>query len=232
MSATHNSRRVALTYRLDPAVAALVLPASARARIVRGSAVGVALVAPAERSRSRRFPLGLSMATCVRGVIAEWREGSRSDGAVRCGLHVLRRDVDARWLGPARGLSLPGSIHGARFEAELGTDEVRLVVEPWDGRARVEFLGQPVPEWPRPSLFQGSMEAASLMGIRCGSVQPLGKVRASDTWFDGSKRFPAGCAEFDSAMVIQDLVSLWRERRDARLHSRPLASLAADAAPA
>lgn len=231
MRATQISRRVALTYRLDPTVAALLLPAGARARLVRGSAVGVALVAPPERGRSLRFPLGLSLATCVHGVIAEWRDGSRSDGIVRAGLHVLRRDVDARWLGPARSLPLPGSIHGARFQAEIGLHEVRLLVEPRDGRARVDFLGQPVPEWPRASLLQGAADAAFLLGMRCGSVQPLGKVRVADSWFDASKRFPAGCAEFDSAMVIQDLASLWRERHNVHFQARPFAG-AADAAPA
>lgn len=175
----------------------------------------------------RSLRLGWPVASCVHGILTD-----RSEGPRRSGLTVLRRDVDLRWLGPASGLSLPGSIHGARFEADWSAEEVRITVQPKDERAEVELLARPVPTWPKPSLFHGASEAAQQLGLRPGSVQPLGVVRAEDSWFESTSRFPSGCAELDSAVGIQDLVSLWSGRHNGRRSSRRFAAPAAEAAPA
>ena len=234
------SRRIALVYRLDPTSAGAALPVGLRPKLVRGKGVGVAVVTRYEKVRPRALPaaLGISLATCVHGVLARWEAG----GIQRDGMCVLRRDVDSRWLGPASSLVLPGVGSGARLAIAEDFPEIEFTVTGIDGGLYLEGLGTQAPQWPADSVFQGMREAAELtqlvdgqyvaprgvtprsrgrldsyalssQGAGPGVPEALAMVRVQDSWFTGSPRFPAGCAEFDSALIVRDMSCLWHARR-------------------
>ncbi|MFT7678069.1 MAG: hypothetical protein ACI8QC_002055 [Planctomycetota bacterium] len=224
----HAASRIALAYGLDPVMATRALPEGMRAKLVRGKALGVVLITRFSKLRPRAWPvsIGISISTCAHAVLAQWEHA----GVQRAGLCVLRSDVDSRWLGPARGLVLPGVTHSARFHIRDEGHEFEVGVHSVDGTLEVEAAGLCVPELPTSSLFRSQREAADLLGL-CGgefvtspgpgklephsldaeggavSACDLGRVRAS--WFEDSGPFPAGCAEFDSALVVRDLACIW-----------------------
>lgn len=225
----HAASRIALAYGLDPVVATRALPEGMRAKVVRGKALGVVLVTRFSKLRPRAWPvsIGISISTCTHAVLAQWE----STGAQGVGLCVLRSDVDSRWLGPARGLVLPGVTHSARFHLRDEGHEFELGIHSLDGKVEVQARGLSVPELPKSSLFANRREAADLLGL-CGGefvsspapgkLEPYsldaegGAVSACDvaavraSWFEDSGPFPAGCAEFDSALVVRDLACIWR----------------------
>lgn len=225
----HAASRIALAYGLDPVVATRALPEGMRAKVVRGRALGAVLVTRFSKLRPQAWPVsvGISISTCTHVVLASWE----LDGVRRTGLCVLRSDADSRWLGPARSLALPGVTHSARFRIEDEGHEFELGVRSMDGKVEVQAKGLSVPELPTSCLFGNQREAADLLGLRGGefvsspapgklepysldveggAVSACDMAGASASWFEDSSTFPAGCAEFDSALVVRDLACVWR----------------------
>lgn len=203
---TRVARRIVLVSALDLDLADAILPRGFKAKPLRGLAVGVTQVVRTEPLKAGRLPIALTPAlwSCSHGILIQ-----RSSNRGRRGyFRSMRRDIDARWLGPASGLTLPGGIHGARFTVDDQPDEFELRVETLDGQANVEVLGCPDQRWPMSALFRTGREASEELGMPKGAVSALGIARARDAWFRDHARFPYGSAELDSAFLIRDLCTV------------------------
>ena len=109
-------RRILINYRIDPAVAARILPAPFRPQIVDGVALGgVCLIPPRGHPPARAPGAGRALLR-GRGPPLRGRVGRRGRPASR--RLIPRRDTDS-WVNLAVGGRLfPGAHHRARFDID------------------------------------------------------------------------------------------------------------------
>lgn len=211
-------RRLLISYRVDPEVAASLLPAGFRPRIIDGSAVAGVCVLGLESVRpswsSSRW--GLRSENAAHRIAVEW---DGPDG-VEQGVFIFERHSSAWHPVLFGGRLFPGVHRRARFRIEESGDRYAFTMEAAGHSltADVEVVG----EWSS-TLFASIDEASDF--YRSGRVgwSPARDRRrvepvalASDTWkVEGARlhhlrssffeALPAGAAVFDSVVVMRDL---------------------------
>jgi Uncharacterized conserved protein (COG2071) len=229
-------RRILLNYRVHPDVAARVLPEPFRPQLVRGVAMaGVCLIRLAGvRLRGLPARVGLTSENAAHRFAVEWDEG----GAARHGVYIPRRDTSS-WLNELVGGRLfPGEHHGARFHVVEGDDHFHVGVASEDGEVRVEVDARRAERLPAGSVFRSIEEASRFFeagSVGCSDtrragefdaielhcpgfrVAPLHGERASSSFFEDHRRFPAGSVELDSALLMQGLAHEWHARPSVRV---------------
>ncbi len=223
-------RRLLLSYRVEPEVAASLLPAGFRPQIVDGSAVAGVCVLGLEAIRPSwaRGHWGLRSENAAHRVAVEW---DSADG-VQNGVFIVGRHSSAWHPVVFGGRLFPGVHRRARFEIDEGGDRYAVTMDAGEHSltADVEVGGA----WTS-SLFASVDDASEF--YRAGR---LGWSRArggrgvesvaltADAWRVESARLhsvsssffdalPAGSAVFDSVVVMRDLPLVLSDMRDARV---------------
>lgn len=212
-------RRLLISYRVDPDVAASLLPEGFRPQLVDGSALAGVCVLGLEAIRPRWFAprWGLRSENAAHRIAVEWDgpEGTEQ------GVFIFERHSSAWHPVLFGGRLFPGVHHRARFTTREGSGRYALTMDAGAHSiaADVEVGG----EWT--SSFFDSVDEASEF-YRAGrigwsyrhdgrEVEPV--ALASDEWaVEGARlhslrssffdALPEGAAVFDSVVVMRDLL--------------------------
>lgn len=224
-------QRVLVNVRLDPGVAASLLPAPLRPRLVGGAAVAGICLLWLESVRPAGLPArtGLRSANAAHRIAVEWDEGPEPGHGVFIPRH---RHTDSALTALAGGRLFPGVHERARLHRTAGADrvDVRLL-----GATEVTLTGAVADRLPTGSVFAdvdaataffardstgwsagrrpGTLEGVELVAERF-ELAPLDVASMRSTFF---ARFPAGSASFDSALLMRPTAARWRALRPWRV---------------
>lgn len=215
-------RRLLLSYRLDPEVAADWLPAGLRPQLVDGSAVaGVCLIAlRSVRPAWLRADVGVRAESAAHRIAVEWTH----DGVSRTGVYIRERHSAS--LGPVLGGGriFPGPQTLARFRLDESDDRIRIAMTSRTENVSVDArIGGAWSSglWAGPEEAAAFYEGGSLgwsprrRGSELDALEvvagewrfdPVTVDRVNSSWIDG---MPHGSAVFDSALVVRDVVTRW-----------------------
>lgn len=220
-----------MNYHVDADVLAGIVPPPFRPQLVGGKGIaGVCLI----RLSQIRPPLtprsiGLSFENAAHRVAVEWMK----DGELRQGVWIPRRDTSSRLTALLGGRLFPGTQHHARFRVQESEGCYSIAVDSDDRQTHVLVEARLASRLPPGSVFSSLREASDFFErgsvgysnrSRPGSfdgmelwtsswkVQPLEATRVESSFFDDVARFPAGTAEFDCALLMQQVEHEWRER--------------------
>ncbi|MCT4356720.1 DUF2071 domain-containing protein [Streptomyces sp. Je 1-79] len=221
-------RRLLVNYRVEPEVAARLLPEGLRPQVVRGHAVaGICLLRLGSvRPAWAPAAVGLRSENAAHRIAVEW---DGPDG-VETGVYIPRRDTASlvnRWAG---GRVFPGEHGHADFEVSESPDTVRVAFATRDGGTRVDVTAEITAELEGSGLFAGLDEASAFFrggakgwsATRTGSrldgmelrtdawhIEPGRVLSARSSFFEDTDRFPSGSAELDSVLVMRQVPVRW-----------------------
>ncbi|MFJ6796986.1 DUF2071 domain-containing protein [Streptomyces sp. NPDC091268] len=221
-------RRLLVNYRVEPEVAARLLPAGMRPQLVGGRAVaGICLLRLGD-TRPRWAPAG----TGVRSENAAHRISVEWDGpdGVEAGVWIPRRDSGSRLNVLAGGRLFPGAHGSAAFEVRETPREVGVAYATKDGSTRVRVEARVTDELRGSRLFGDLAQASEFfrqgdrgysparvegrldgmqLHTRAWRVEATEVTRAESSFFEDPERFPPGTAQFDCALLMRDVPVEW-----------------------
>lgn len=224
-------RRILANYRVRPEALSRVLPPPFRPKTIHGWGVAGICLIRLRGVRPRGAPafVGLSSENSAHRIAVEWDQ----DGKTREGVYIPRRDTSSRLNTLLGGRFFPGEHHRARFRVQEGGGRYSVVIDADDGAMHAAVVGQVAERLPSTSIFRSLDEASAffergslgysvtarkdqydgleLKTFRWG-VRPLEIERIESSFFDDAGRFPPGTAEFDSALLMQDVEHEWHGR--------------------
>lgn len=220
------ARRILLTYALDPATAAALLPPPFRPDLSLGPALGGVCLLRLRAVRPAFVPLraGLAVESVAHRLAVEWD----TPEGMATGVYVFRRDVDSVLAARL------GGMHRAVFGVVEGGGRYSLAAQSRDGAMSVAFTGERAEALPAGSVFTGPDSASAF--FRCASIGhspardgvghsalrlvtppwralPVRADYVQSSFFEDRSRFPAGTAVFDSAIVMHDVPARWEPVR-------------------
>lgn len=233
-------RRMLVNYRVDPTVAARVLPAPFKPKLVDGYAIaGICLIRLKQiRPAFSCLPIGVSSENAAHRFAVQWQSDATTsqdiDAANHEGVYIPRRDSSSRLNALLGGRLVPGIHRHARFDVRESGSALRVGFKSDDGTAHVEVEANVVSHWPRGSVFASLAEAsrffeAGSLGysatsdpsrhegieLRCKewSVEPLHVTKVHSSYFEDTTLFPTGSAIFDCALLMRNVAHEWHPRR-------------------
>lgn len=232
-------RRILVNYRVDPAVAAAVLPAPFRPLLVNGSAMaGICLIRLKQiRPAALPLPIGIGSENAAHRFAVEWD----ADGERRTGVFIPRRDTSSRLNALVGGRIFPGVHHHARFEVHETDDRLSVAFRSDDGAASIAVMARPAGGLPADSVFASAAEASAFfeagslgysatgepgrfdgLELCCDewTVTPLAVEAVRSAYFEDETRFPPGSVTFDHALLMRGVPHEWHAREElCREHS-------------
>jgi hypothetical protein len=230
-------RRLLLNFRVDPDVAARLVPPPFRPNVSTGVAIaGICLIRLIEL-RPRGVPRGLGITTesAAHRFAVEW--DSDDGGQNGHGVFIPRRETNSRLSVLLGGRAFPGEHHRARFDVTETEDRYDITLRSVDGRNRVSVRAHRHDEMPDDSIFVDIDEASDFFrrdalgysptrepdrydGLELQAahwhIDPLAVDDVASTFFDDRSVFPAGSVEFDCALSMRRTQARWRSQPHAR----------------
>lgn len=215
-------RRLLVSYRVDPIVAATLIPNPFRPQTVDGSAVaGVCMIGLQSVRPGWLTPkIGFRTENVAHRIAVEWDE----NGLTRTGVYIVERHSSSLLPVIAGGRLFPGVQKHARFELDETASRFRVDMSAPETQVSVDI--ELAAEWTS-TLFP-TVEAASAFHengsvgwspTRDGSgVEPLqltskqwavepGRVHSIHSSF--FEALPTGSATLDSVVIMRDLPFFW-----------------------
>jgi hypothetical protein len=222
-------RRILANYRVDPEVAASIIPGNFRPKLHNGSAVAGICLIRLEEVRPKGLPrlIGISSENSAHRIAVEWGEGNE----VKQGVFIPRRDTDSRLNSWTGGRIFPGVHRLSTFTVEDAGDEISIRISASDhATPLVEIRATISDSLPETSIFP-SLESSSaffeggcigysarpdspiLDGLRLDaekwSVAPLEVRHIRSAYFDDLAIFPSDSIRFDHALLMRDIPHEW-----------------------
>ncbi len=237
-------RRILVNYRIDPDVAARVLPAPFRPKIQAGYAMaGICLIRLKDiRPAFLPWNPGLGSENAAHRFAVQWeQQGERLEG-----VYVPRRDTSSRLNAMAGGRVFPGVHHRARFNVTETPDRLEVSVTSHDHTCHVSVEGTVTDCLPAASVFTSIGEASQFfeagslgysatrdagrfdgIELHCQNwaVQPMRVDQVASSYFSDSSVFPADSVTFDHALLMRGIDHHWRSRKTLCGESASVASL-------
>lgn len=222
-------RRILLNYRIDPEVAAPLIPAPYRLKLCAGKAIGGICLIRITNIRPRYAPpiIGLSSENAACRFAVEW---DTQDG-VREGMFIPHRDTSSRLSSFLGGTILPGPYSHAHFIVYESFDELFVEMRTrTSDKPSLVVQGHIAARLPHTSIFPSLDAAAEFFahhtagytdgaaprefdGMKLPSrewqVIPLDITCIRSAYFDDTTRFPEGSIHFDSALLLRGVVTEW-----------------------
>jgi Uncharacterized conserved protein (COG2071) len=221
-------RRVLVNYRVDPEVAARLLPTPLRPQLVNGWAVaGICLIRLGRLRPSRvRGWAGMRTENAAHRVAVEWD----AMGGRQTGVYIPRRDSNSVVTVLAGGRLFPGEHHRASFDVHETARSIQVAFASADGTAHVsvdirvteQLLGSALfadlreaSEFFRRSSagFSATRDSARLEGLELRPdrwvVEPAEVISVRSSFFTDAHLFPPGSAVIDCALLMRDLPVTW-----------------------
>jgi hypothetical protein len=217
-----------VNYRVDPEVAASLLPSPLRPQLVNGWAVAGICLIRLGRLRPNWAPgwAGLRTENAAHRVAVEW-DGV---GGRQTGVYIPRRDSDSVVTVLAGGHFFPGEHHRASFDVRETARELHVAFRSTDRTAHVS-VDIAVSQQLQGSVlfadlreasdffqagsagFSATRDSGKLDGLEMRAarwvVEPT-EVRAVRSSFFGDARlFPPGSATIDCALLMRDIPVTW-----------------------
>jgi hypothetical protein len=221
-------RRLLVNYRVDPEVAARLLPEPMRPELVNGWAVAGICLIRLGRLRPSWMPgwAGMRTENAAHRIAVEWD----APGGRRSGVYIPRRDSDSVATVLAGGRLFPGEHHRANFDVRETDRDLHVAFASTDGTARVSIDIRVAQQLRGSALFPGLRDASDF--FRHGSagfsatrdrgrldglelradrwvVEPAEVRSVSSSFFDDARLFPPGSATLDCALVMRDIPAAW-----------------------
>ncbi len=223
-------RRLLVNFRVDPEVAARLLPGPFRPKTHRGHALAGICLIRLEGIRLGWLPrwAGLASENAAHRFAVEWDDSTT--GQPREGVYIPRRDTSL-WLNHlAGGRLFPGEHHRADFAVTDDGNRIDLSARARDGGMALEVRARVGDALPASSCF-GSLASASaffetgslgysatreghrLDGITLTTeswqVRPLTVEHVASSYFADEALFPPGSAVLDHALLMRDITHRW-----------------------
>jgi len=221
-------RRLLVNYRVDPDVAATLLPAPLRPKLVNGWAVAGICLIRLGRLRPSRLPgwAGMRTENAAHRIAVEW-DGT---GGRQSGVYIPRRDSDSMATVLAGGRLFPGEHHRASFDVRETARDLHVAFASTDRTARVSIDVRVALRLQGSALFAGLRDASEFfrhgsagfsatrdgdrldgLELRAGRwvVEPAEVLAVSSSFFDDARRFPPGSATLDCALLMRDIPATW-----------------------
>jgi Uncharacterized conserved protein (COG2071) len=221
-------RRLLVNYRVDPEVAASLLPAPLRPQLVNGWAVAGICLIRLGQLRPSWAPgwSGMRTENAAHRVAVEW-DGI---GGRQRGVYIPRRDSDSAVTVLAGGRLFPGEHHRASFDVRETAKELHVAFASTDRTAHVSVDIRVAQRLPGSALFADLREASDF--FRGGSagfsatrdsgrldglemradrwvVEPTELGGVCSSFFDDACLFPPGSATIDCALLMRDIPVTW-----------------------
>jgi len=221
-------RRLLVNYRVDPEVAARLLPVPLRPQLVNGWAVAGICLIRLRRLRPSGVPgwAGLRTENAAHRVAVEWDE---ADGP-RSGVYLPRRDSDSAATVLAGGRLFPGEYHYASFVVRETAQQFHVAFASTDGTTSATVDARLARRLEGSALFADTQAASHffrhgsagfsarrqgrrLDGMRLmadrWAIEPAQVSAVSSSFFDDTHRFPSGSATCDCALLMRDIPVTW-----------------------
>ena len=216
--------RILLNYRLDPEYAGRLLPKGLRPKIVNDVAIG----GICQVSLSQMRPKGLPRFVGTRSHNAAHRLAVYA--GEKEGVFVMRRETNSLANALAGGRLFPGEYSRARFEVLNEGDRYRVEIKELDGTELMLIDSSVSNRIPTSSTFEDTAAVSAFFegggigwspksnGAELDTIslqtedwqmEPLAVKEQFSAVFSDPDRFPAGTAEFDSAMIMRGLKHSW-----------------------
>lgn len=238
-------RRTLINYRVDPDVAARLLPAPFRPLLVGGQAIAGACLVRLVNLRPRGLPgrLGLRLENAALRVAVEWD----TDAGPKQGVFALSRYTASHLAAWAGGRLFPGVHSRADFVTRKGERDAAVAFRAADG-VSVRIAGSVSEDWPADSVFSSAAEATRFFAAgsagyswneRRGEFEglslciprweatPFAVDELASNFFDDLQRFPTGSIAFDHALLMRGVEHEWRVIDP--IAASPIADAAGDA---
>jgi hypothetical protein len=233
-------RRLLVNYRVDPALAARLLPTPLRPQVVNGWAVaGICLIRLGRlRPSWVRGWAGMRTENAAHRVAVEWE----TERGRQSGVYIPRRDSNSVLTVLAGGRLFPGEHHRASFDVHETSCNLHVAFASIDGTAHVSVDIRVAQELQGSTLFADLREASDF--FRGGSaglsatrdngrldglelradrwvVEPAQVISVYSSFFDDARLFPSGSATIDCALLMREIPVTWNA-------IQPRAPMAAD----
>ncbi|HEV2374776.1 MAG TPA: DUF2071 domain-containing protein [Streptosporangiaceae bacterium] len=222
-------RRLLVNYRIDPEVAASVLPTPLRPQLVNGWAVAGICLIRLGRLRPSWVPrwAGVRTENAAHRVAVEW-DGM---GGRQLGVYIPRRDSDSVVTVLVGGRLFPGEHHRASFDVRETAREFHVafassdrtthvsvdigVAQRLQGSALFADLREASDFFRRSSTgFSATRDSGRLDGLELRAdrwvVEPTEVHAAYSSFFDDACLFPPGSVTIDCALLMRDIPVSWR----------------------
>ena len=221
-------RRLLVNYRVDPAVAASLLPTPLRPQLVNGWAVAGICLIRLGRLRPGWIPgwAGMRTENAAHRVAVEWD----AMGGRQSGVYIPRRDSNSAVTVLAGGRLFPGEHHRASFDVRETARDLNVAFASTDGTAQVSVDVRVAQQLRGSALFADLQEASDffrgssagfsatrdsgrLDGLELRAdrwvVEPTEVISVRSSFFDDECLFPPGSAAIDCALLMRDIPVTW-----------------------
>lgn len=228
-------RRLLVNYRVDPDVAAGIVPAPFKPALVGGYAIaGICLI------QLKIHPTWLPQVAAFRSLNGAHRIAvTLPDGTDA--VYIPRRDTNSRLNTLIGGRLFPGTHHLAAVTMNDSGNRVSVDLNSRDGSTHVGVTATTANRLPPGSVFEsvqqvsdffekGSLGYSDTPSGTCydglelraqnWSVTPLAVESVESTFFGDRTRFPAGTAELDNALFMRDINHTWHTREPLEIPSQ------------
>ncbi|MFI1235831.1 DUF2071 domain-containing protein [Nocardia salmonicida] len=225
-------RRLLVNYRVDPEIAASMMPPTMRPQLVNGWAVAGICLIRLGQFRPSGLPgwVGLRTENAAHRIAVEW-DGPRGHSA---GVYIARRDSNSLINVLAGGRLFPGEHNSARFDVRETAEDLHVAYRTRDETISVDVDVRTAERFQGSELFadlaqaseffkQGSAGFSATRGgqrldgleLRTDAwqVEPVDIRSVRSTIFDDPDRFPPGSAELDCALLMRQVPVTWRPLR-------------------
>jgi hypothetical protein len=221
-------RRLLVNYRVEPDVAATLLPSPFRPQLVNGYAVaGICLLRMTEL-RPRPLPrwVGLRSENAAHRIAVEWDDKT----SIRTGVYIPRRDSASMANVIVGGRIYPGVHHRAHFDVRETDQSVAVRLASNDGSTEVDVEVEISDSLPESRLFADVEEASQFfqrgsvgysatsdptrfdgleLRTSAWSAAPATVLHARSSFFEDETRIPEGTATLDCALLMQNVPVSW-----------------------
>lgn len=224
-------RRILANYRIDPAVAAVHLPAPFKPKLVDGFAIGGLCLIRLKQVRPSvsPIPIGVSSENAAHRIAVTWQTGREKQE----GVYIPRRDTNSRINVMAGGRLFPGEHHHAVFSVDESATEYDVAFESRDRASAMRIRARVTDAFAADSVFSSLedasafFEAGSLgysatqregrfdgleLDCHSWSVTSLLVEEVASSFFDEQSLYPEGSIAFDHALLMRGIDHQWHQR--------------------
>ena len=221
-------RRLLINYRLDPDVAATMIPAPFEPQLVNGWAVAGICLIRLGQMRPRGVParLRLTSENAAHRFAVQWRD----ETGLRTGVYIPTRHSAAMVNVAAGDRLFPGRHERADFQNTESADAIAVAFTARDSQTFVDAAVGVRDELADSQLFASTAEASNFFRAGAAGFSPTRRsgrldglelrttawrIEAADirhvrsSFFDDRDAFRAGTIHLDSALVMRDVAVEW-----------------------